>query len=274
MKQFVAITLFSLLAASAVAQQQSPRAPREQIPPGAREFVRGQQAVKKWNADEAIRNFERALDINPDLILSHYYLGYAYQKKMDWDKAGENFEQFLRNVNDDDPKAHQLVFHATRQGGLALAQTDNFRRAIPYLQATVTAKPKDKEAHFYLGVALSKDQNLAKAETHLKKVIELDDDYAEAYYHLGRISYGKDDADPTRRYIEKFLEMAPKSPHAAESHFMLGSLALKDAEVSLDSSEARAEAKAQFEKYLELEPEGERAEEVKKQLVALEETSG
>ncbi len=263
MTKWISVAALVLLIGEAAAQNP---------PAGAADFVRGQKAIRKRDNSAAIRAFERALDANRDLILSHYYLGYAYQKNRDWDKTGEHFVEFLQRVDKEDPTATLMVFHATRQGGLALARTERSNEAIPYLKEIISAEADDKDAHFFLGLALFKNDDSTQADKHFTKVIELDQAYVEAYYYAGRIAYDREDVAAANERLGRLLNLQPKSPHAAEAHFMLGSLAITEAETAQDPTEARAKARTHFEKYLTLEPSGAEAEEIKKLLEDVRET--
>ena len=156
-------------------------------PPGGVDFVRGQQALRKRDTAAAIQSFETAVRDNPDLLMAHYYLGFAYQGETNWDKAGENFEAFLQRVDRDDPLTTELVYHAARQGGFALARTASFRNAVPYLEEVISAKPDDKQAHFFMGVALLRSGDRMGALFEFNRVITLDSAYADALYYAGQI---------------------------------------------------------------------------------------
>jgi TolA-binding protein len=66
-----------------------------------------------------------------------------------------------------------------------------------------------------------------------------------------------------KEHLNKFLEMKPDAPEAAQAHYILGSLAAQ--------SEDTATARMHFQKYLELQPQGAQAEEVKQFLADLAE---
>jgi tetratricopeptide (TPR) repeat protein len=254
MKQWIAaVTLFAV-AAVAGAQEPAP-------PAGAADFVQGQRALRKRDVDTAIAAFEGALRANPDLFLSHYYLGYAYQSKQDWENTGTQFSLFLMRVDEDDPIAARIVFHATRQGGLALARTETPTRAVPYLEKIVDADPKDVDVHFYLGVALLAAQRRGEAKKLFARVIELDSDYAEAYYYAGRIAFDEQDAETAGQRLARFVRLQPRSPHGAHAHLLLGQLAARAGDAE--------KAAVHLEGCLALEPSGPYAEEAQRSLERL-----
>ena len=241
-----------------------------QAPPsGGMEFIRGQQAMRKRDITRAIRSFEKSLQENPDLLLAHYYLGYAYQSSANWGDAGENFEAFLQGANREDPLSTELIYYATRQGGLALARTDAFRRAIPYLEEVIANKPDDKQAHFFLGLALLKNGDKAESLQQFHRVIELDSAYSDALYYSGQVSSELGDSGAARERLESFVKLNPHSTHAAEAHFTLGTIAMTEAQTAADPSGPRERAKTHLERYLALEPEGVAAEQAKELLSSM-----
>ena len=268
-KSIIVVILLLSLAAGVTAQQPPPKPP-----PGAVDFVKGQLALRKRNTDGAIESFEKAIQANSDLILSHYYLGYAYQRKQDWERTGASFENFLQSLDRDDPLGTELAFYATRQGGLALARTTRFRLAIAYLDEVVAAEPEDDQALFFLGVALMKNNRKEEAVKRFNKVIELDKAFSEAYYHLGQIYFEQQDNVRARERLEEFVRLDPSSSHVAEAYFLLGSVALMEAEAAANPTQARARAKNHFEQCIRFGRSGDWVEKAKDVLKSLESTGG
>jgi len=223
----------------------------QEPPPGAADFIRGQQAMRERDTDSAIEAFSRALSANPDLSLSHYYLGYAYQSHHDWENAGTHFALFLSLAQEDDPVATQIVFHAKRQGGLALARTDNPARAAAFLEPIVDADPDDADAHFYLGVAKLAEGDRDLARSLFDRVLSLDRANAEAYYYVGRIASEDGGDDLARRRLRRFVGLKPHSAYAANAYLLLGRLSVRAGDT--------AAAIADFEKCLALDPTGDDA---------------
>jgi tetratricopeptide (TPR) repeat protein len=244
MNKWVAVAVFILLAGGVVAQQ---------LPPGGKEFQEGQAAVKKGDMDAAIVAFEKAVSANPDLFASHYYLGFAYQSKRNYQKTAQSFTAFLAKAPDD-PKAAEMVAHATRQGGLAWARTKTPAKAIPYLEKAAAAKPNDKEVHYYLGIALMRNNQEAKAEQHFSKVIQLDPQLPRPYYFAGRIAFNAENWRESQRLLNKFLQLKPDDAFASDAHFMLGSVAVRQAEGMADPSAQHMAAKTHLSKFLEAKP--------------------
>jgi tetratricopeptide (TPR) repeat protein len=245
MNKWVAVAIMVLLAGGAAAQQQQPA--------GADEYREGQAAIKKNDMDGAIVAFEKALAANPDIVASHYFLGFAYQSKKNYPKTAEHFTAYIDAVGND-PKAAEQIGHATRQGGLAWARTKNSAKSIPYLDKAAASKPNDKEVHYYLGMALIRNGQEAKAEQHFSKVIQLDPSLPRPYYFVGRVAFNTENWGEAQRLLSKYLELKPDDSFAADAHFMLGSMAVRQAEGSANAAAQNNAAKTHLTKFLEMKP--------------------
>ncbi len=291
MNKWLALVALAIGSGAALAQEEQP---------GAKDFLAGQEAMKAKNVDGAIASFEKALAANPELFASNYFLGFAYKSKQNWEKCGANFDTFLKKVGTD-PKAGEQIGHSNREGGLCYARAESTAKAIPMLQKAASAKPDDKEVQFLLGVALMRENRENEAETSFAKVIQLDPSLQRAYYYAGRINFNRQEWDQATQRLEKYLELGPTDAFAADAHFMIGSNAIRQAETSPDKAAQQQKAadhltkflaakpnapqaaqahyilgslaaqrddnetaKTHFEKYLELEPTGAQAEEVKR----------
>jgi tetratricopeptide (TPR) repeat protein len=244
MNKWVVVAVLVLFAGVASAQ--------EGLPPGGKEYKSGEEAIKKGDMDAAITSFEAAVAANPELFASHYYLGWAYQSKRNFEKTAEHFVEFLDKVKND-PKAAEWIANATRQGGVALARTNKFQQGAPLLEKAAAAKPNDAEVHFYLGSGYMAAGNEPKAREHLSKVIQLQPDLDRPYYYVGRIAFNEEEWSVAKQRLAKYLELKPDGEFAGETHFMLGSMDIREAEGGANPA-AQASAKRHLNKFLELKP--------------------
>jgi tetratricopeptide (TPR) repeat protein len=288
MKKWLALAIASAVASGAFAQQEQP---------GAKDFLAGQDAIKKNNFDAAIPAFEKALAANADLFASNYYLGWAYRAKQNWQKCGQNFETFLTKVGNN-PEAGEMIGHANREGGLCFARAEAGAKAIPMLQKAASAKPNDKEVQYMLGATLMRANREGEAEQAFAKALQIDPSLANANYFAGRINFNRQEYAKAQERLAKYLELSPNETFAPDAHFMLGLIASRQAEGNPAQQQAAADhlqqflaakpnapqsaqahyilgsiaaqkedneaAKSHFEKYLQLEPNGAEAGEVKR----------
>jgi tetratricopeptide (TPR) repeat protein len=298
MNKWIGLAVATLVAGAAFAQQEQP---------GAADFLACQEAVKEKDNDGIIASCEKALSANGDLFAGNYYLGYAYQTKKNYAKCAANFDTFITKVGNN-ADAADMINLSNRQGGLCYARSRAPAKAIPLLQKAASNKPNDTEVQLVLGMAQMQTKNDREAERAFAKVIQLDPKRARPYYFAGRINFNGQQWDVATERLTTFLELKPDDQFAPDAHFMVGSVAVRNAESSGNAEAAHqmaithlthflvakpnapqspqahyilgtlaaqkeddAGAKSHFEKYLKLEPNGAQAEEVKQFLSALSE---
>ena len=191
-----------------------------------------------------------------------------------------------------------MIAAATRNGGIGYARANQFEQAIVLLNKAVDTKPNDLEVHFFLGMSESKTGNAAEAEKHFVKATQLQPSFDAAWYYAGHLAYGNEDFSNAKTRLEKYLELKPDGPFAADAHYLLGQVEVRAGkqssakahlrtalELKPDSNHAaqahyilgslafQAEdlerARRHFQTYLRLQPTGPQAEEIKKFLADL-----
>ena len=246
MKKWLVLMILVLLPCGAAAHQA-----------GAQEWRAGLAAAEKQDWDLTIRAFEAALSMNPDLYGSHFYLGYAYEQKQNFAKVGEHFAAFVQRAGDNPEGAEQIAY-ATRSGGLALART-NDPAAIPLLEKAAAAKPNDTEVIYALAVTLMRSNQAAKADPYFLKVVQLDPSLPLPHYFAGRSAFNSERWADAKRLLNKYLELGPDDALGADAHFMLGSMAVREAEGGADAATQQGLAKEHLNKFLELKPDAAQA---------------
>ena len=248
MNKWLAVTIVVLLAGGAAAAQ---------LPPGGQEFQAGVAAAEKQDWDAAIKAFEAALSMNSDLYGSHFYLGYAYEQKQNFAKAGEHFAAFVERAGDNPEGAEQIAY-ATRNGGLALARV-NDPAAIPLLEKAAAAKPNDNEVIYALAVTLMRNNQTERAEPYFLKVTQLDPSRPLPHYFAGRSAFNAERWADAKRLLNKYLELGADDALGADAHFMLGSMAVRDAESGTDPAAQQELAREHLNRFLELKPDAPQA---------------
>jgi tetratricopeptide (TPR) repeat protein len=108
---------------------------------------------------EAIGEFNLALQIKPDMADAHCHLGVVLQREGKLDEAIGHYEEALR-VNPDYAEAHYNL-------GTALVRLDRVPEAIAQWEEALRIRPDYAEAHANLGVALEEAGKLEDAVGHI-----------------------------------------------------------------------------------------------------------
>jgi tetratricopeptide (TPR) repeat protein len=204
---------------------------------------RGLIYVEKTIWDDAIKEFQKSIDLSPDFsegwnnlglcflyvdrveegvkaikeALKHYpgwhlalaNLGYAYQKAGKTDQALEYYNQAVAKF----PKNPQ-IWAALGEAHEAAGKSD---QAIEAYKNALQHAPKYDLANHRIGLLLARRSDFDEAEKHLKIALELNPKAADAAGVLGAISARRGNLDSAREYFEIAKSIKPdKVPPTAQ----------------------------------------------------------
>ena len=137
----------------------------------------GQFLLDHGRLDEAIDQFQIALNIDPRYPIARTNLGIALSKKGRVDEAIAHFQTVLGDYPND-AKTHENL-------GTALAKKGESQSAIAAFEKALSIQPLDPSAHYNLGMALDDSGRIDEAIAHYQQAVQEDPHFAEAYYLLG-----------------------------------------------------------------------------------------
>jgi len=129
--------------------------------------------------DDAIADFQKAVDVRPNHVEAHYNLGNALLQKGQVDDAIHQFRTTLEY----DPgfaKAHNNL-------GNALLQEGKVDEAIGHFRAALQINPALAEAQNDLGNAFVQVGRMDEAVVHYREALKIEPGYAEAFANLGAV---------------------------------------------------------------------------------------
>jgi Flp pilus assembly protein TadD len=191
------------------------------------------ETMKKNRFDEAVPQWRKALELNPEDSKAHFNLGYSMFERGELEKAIEEY----RRACELDPE--DAVVHANL--ALALAQTGKLDEAVDHYAKALGLNPGNPMVEADLGVALFENGKAAEAIEHLKKAVEIDPENAEARSKLGSILAKTGQPKEAVAHLEKAVALSPDS---VEFQFNLGYV--------LGQMGSYAEAVPHMEKAVEL----------------------
>ncbi len=158
------------------------------------QFGRGRIAAARADHPEAIRRFERAIELFPEFGAAHYALALSYRaigRRDDAQQALQRHAEFgarwpaiedpvLAAVNDLRSDAAALL-----QRGVKRADAGDVEGAIAAHEAAVAVDPSFAQAHANLVSLYGRGRNWAKAEEHYRAVVTLGVNVADAHYDYG-----------------------------------------------------------------------------------------
>lgn len=143
--------------------------------------------------------------------------------------------------------------------GLAYMQLQNWSEAQWAFEEVTKVEPGNAQGYLGIGSALNEQHDYAAAEKALEQSLDLKPESAEAHYELARSLAASGKWDTATPHVLRAIEI---NPDYAGPHALMGDVYLQH--------EDAVSALHEFREYLRLDPEGNLAEAVKKNVAELE----
>ncbi len=189
----------------------------------------GSASAARGRVDEVVTYLRKAAEIRPDLAEIRNNLGVALTRDGKLDEAVAQFGKALE-IDPDYADAHNNL-------GRILAEAGKTAEAMPHLRRALDINPDYADAHYSLGVALAGRGRMDDAMTHFQDALRIRPDFAEAHYNLGVALAGRGRVDDAISHFRRALAI---QPDFAAAHYNLG--------VALASRGFRDEANLHFQK--------------------------
>jgi len=163
--------------------------------------------------ESAVKTFNSILEVDQSHLSTKLKLGIALHNLKMWDKA----ESIYSNILLKKPHFADVHFHL----GLALLGQGKHAEAVKSFQEAVKINPNYVEARKKLGITQAYLGNLDKALSSLKAIVEKFPDYADIYYFLGIVHAERNEVEEA---IESFRHSLQINPSYKDSKIKLGIL--------------------------------------------------
>jgi tetratricopeptide (TPR) repeat protein len=157
--------------------------------------------------NEAIRHFQHAVELNPQMARAYDNLGLCYYYQNQNELALTSYE-----------KAIQLdrgSMHPSPWPYLNIAVTQQFLNRLPQaeknLQEALRLDPAFAKAHFQLGTVLEDLGRPLDALKELREAARLDPTYAEPHMAMARVMHKLGQELPAREEVQTYLRLHPHS---------------------------------------------------------------
>jgi tetratricopeptide (TPR) repeat protein len=202
-------------------------------------FNAGKDAANAKNWDGAIENFQKATELDPAQHVVWANLGDAYSSQA---KAKPGAEQ--------------------------MAVLD---KAAGAYQKAIELKADDPAYHNNYALVLAQEKKFPEAQAELTKAAQLDPTQAgKYYYNLGAVLVNTGQTDAAVDAFKKTLEL---DPNYADAHYQYGLIMMGKATTAADGKIVPPPGTAdEFQKYLQLAPNGPNADAAKAMLATLGQT--
>lgn len=164
--------------------------------------IQANAEFRETNNEEALRLFDKALEINPQHARSHLGKGLVYRRMEDTENFKKSMdmaietglmteEEQIAETAESTARDYFLVRAARAQGN------DDFERAVELLTTSLAYDQSFPETHFLLASVYNEQSRYQDAVNSAQKAIELSDgsseDTAKIYFELGQAYEGLGD---------------------------------------------------------------------------------
>jgi tetratricopeptide (TPR) repeat protein len=157
--------------------------------------------------ERAIRDFQRAIALDPRMARAYDNLGLCYYYQNQNDLAVENYKKAI--------ELDRASEHPSAWPYLNLAITEQFLNhladAEQNLREAIRLDPGFAKAHFQLGTVLEDLQKPEAALEELKQAAQLDPAYAEPHMALARVYHRLGQEASAREEVKTYLSLHPHS---------------------------------------------------------------
>jgi len=160
-------------------------------------------------ADEAISQFVKALELDPNWFQPNYNLGVVFAQKGQFDEAVTYFNKSLAN--------YPNLPDARNNLGVILLRKGRVDEAIPQFVKALEINPYYAMAHGNLGMALFQKGRVDEAIVQFQKAVEINPNYAEAHTNLGIALFQKGEADEAIAQFQEVVRLNPNDRDAQDN---------------------------------------------------------
>jgi len=168
--------------------------------------LHGVQLAKQGRLEEAMEEFERAVQANPDYLEGHVNAAVVLLDKGLTEEALTRLNRVLtRNPNRWD--AHGNV-------GIALARQGKLEEAVAHFKKALEYNPNYAKGHANLALALLEQALPSQALEHLRQAVQLEPKDPRNRFHLASLLLAGGMPEEAAGHLEKAVELDPRSGDA------------------------------------------------------------
>ena len=169
---------------------------------------RGRSYLEKGQNDDAISDFDKAIELNPKDAEIYFFRGNAYHNKRQFDKAMSDYSKAI--------EINPRYTNAYYSRGLYYQTIEEYRKAISDFDKVIKIDPENAYAYYYRGCAHFAKEKYRKALSDYNKAIKIDPEYVNPYINRGYYYHTRNEYPQAIADYKKALELNPFSPTAKQ----------------------------------------------------------
>jgi tetratricopeptide (TPR) repeat protein len=208
---------------------------------------KGADLYKKSKYDEALTEFNQALELIPNNTVMMNWIGLCYQGKNDQTKAAEMFEKIIE-LDPDYADVHNNLGHS-------YYVLQDYEKSEKAYKRAIELNPKSADFHYNFARLLQQLQRWEEAVKEFEETLKLDPTRTEVFLDMGNIYRELKDYDKALQYYDKALDALKKAPRGNKREMAQTEAAIGAAKALIRKDKGdRAGAKEELEKLLDLDP--------------------
>jgi Flp pilus assembly protein TadD len=181
-----------------------------------KQFEQGVKAERRNKMDEAMRHYQRAIELAPEFYAARNNLGLAYMARQDFGNAQAQFERVI-SINPADTEAYFNL-------GNILLLTNDLPKAGRVVHQGLQRQPDSAFGKFLLGSIYSRTGNRNDAEKLFSECLQLDPGMSKAHLGLVNLYLQEKRMGDAVAQLKAFLKSAPADPLAPQARQVLSRL--------------------------------------------------
>jgi len=188
------------------------------IPKAARqEFEKGVKSDQQGKPEDAMRHYNKAIELAPDFYAVRNNLGSALVAKSQFPQAQEQFEKVIQ-INASDAAAYFNL------ANLYLLKSD-YQKANNWVDQGLRREPNSGFGNFLRGSLFARTGKHNEAEVALRRCLELDPLMSKAHLALVNLYLQQNRTNDAASELREFLVRFPEDPFAPRAQQVLDRLA-------------------------------------------------
>ena len=168
------------------------------------EFYKGVTASRRENYLQAVEHYNRAIELNPQLIPAYNNRGIACYRTGDYESAIRNYDRALE-LNPEDPITYYNL-------GVIHDYRGDYESAIRNYDRALELNPEYPAPYCNLGVIHSYRGDYESAIQNYNRALELDPEYPAPYCNLGIIQAYRGDYESAIQNYNRAIALDPEEP--------------------------------------------------------------
>ncbi|MBS3819836.1 tetratricopeptide repeat protein [bacterium] len=183
--------------------------------PGLEFFEKGNQQFKQKNYQQALENYNKFLEENPDLFQVHLSIGNCYREMGQMEKALEEYQIVIDKADEEKQKEKEVKAKAIAGIGEVHLMQDDLDQAQQYFEKSLELNPKDSILAYNVGEIYFSHQKMDQAIKYYEMAAQINPDWSDPYLRMGYTYLNKKEYEKAEEKFNKFLEMEPNTKRAA-----------------------------------------------------------